>query len=647
MVAAQAAATQALAAARSEARAAGLAAGREEAQQAQAKHAAELATARREGRAAGEAAAARAAESAAEALLASAREEQRQADARERERALAAQRTQSEAALAEAKAAHQRELARLRDELRKELAGSGATRAEEKELAAAIERDRREALNDSEGGGGSTTDDWEADLFGDTTSAGQPVASTGGGGARASAAAELEDLFADVDGTEASPSGSADSDEEGYVHPVDGVWAWMRENVHGKLGYKNLSHFSRGPRRDVRKTRHELRAELSYRGWLWQNEVGSSGVRLVTELDIKVDDDKYATGIPDSLDDEDRRRPILTTKDFYIALAIDWFEVRAGYQIFSWGTGDLINPTNNLNPIDFSDPFDSRRIPVFATAITLDFDFISLELVSIPTFTRSRLPLRNRRFDALRESPLPVLSPEDPEQEVQNAQWAGRAAGHFGGFDVSLSGFTGFDDLPTARLLVIQQPVQALVIDPVYERIHILGADFATTLGVFGAEGRLGEVLGGIQLHGEAAHFFSEGRTRDDVLQYVIGINYQFVDLIAEHDVTLVLEYGSEFVTKRGEPQNGAGSTTLDRVFRSAILGRVSYEVSERFSVELNGALILYGSENGYLHPAVLWDVTDNLQLELAGDVFFGGKQTFFGQFKRDGRVIFAAQVVF
>ena len=51
---------------------------------------------------------------------------------------------------------------------------------------------------------------------------------------------------------------------------------------------------------------------------------------------------------------------------------IDWFEVRAGYQVFSWGTGDLFNPTNNLNPIDFSDLFDSRRMPVLATTVVLE-----------------------------------------------------------------------------------------------------------------------------------------------------------------------------------------------------------------------------------------------------------------------------------
>lgn len=611
----------------------------------------QLAKARADGKAAGEAAA----KQAVAAELASAR---RKADAEARrelegalEEAVAAERKKgaesTEAALAEARRRHERELRRLRDELKAELAAGGSSREEDQELAAALERDRKEALNESEGSGGgdSEVDDWEADLFGDSTpsseSSGGAATASGGGGADAD---DLEALFAD-DG-EADAGGGEVFEEEGEnLHPVDRAWAWARENIHGKAGYKNLTHFDRGAS-DARTTRHEFRGELSYRDWLWQNEVGSRGVRVVAELQVQADDDTYATGIPDSLDDDDRRRPILTTGDFYIALAIDWFEVRAGYQIFSWGTGDLLNPTNNINPIDFSDAFDSRRIPVMAAAITLDFDWISLEAVAVPTFTRSRLPLRNRRFDALRNSALPVLNPEDPEEEPENAQVAGRVIGHFGGVDVSLSGYRGFSDLPSARLVVIQQPIQALVVDPVYERIHVAGFDFATTLGIFGAEGSLGEFLGGIQIHGEAAHVFNESKFGDDFFQYVVGINYQFVDLIFEHDLTLVLEYASEYVTKDAEGTQANGNA-LDRVFRSSILARLAYDVSESISFEINGALILHGQESAYVHPAAKWNVTDNLQLELAGDIFWGPEGTFFGQFDKDTRVIFEARVVF
>jgi hypothetical protein len=608
-----------------------------------------LAKAKAEGRAAGEAAS----KQAVAAELASARREAEAKARRELEGALqdavAAERKRgadsTKEALASADRRHERELRRLRDELKAELAAGGSSREEDQELAAALERDRKEALNESEGGGGgSEVDDWEADLFGDSTprggSGGSGGGSSGSGGADTD---DLEALFADDGGS--GEEGGMFEEEGENLHPVDRAWAWARENIHGKAGYKNLTHFDRGAS-DARTTRHEFRAELSYRDWLWQNEVGSGGVRVVAELQVQADDDTYATGIPDSLDDDDRRRPILTTGDFYIALAIDWFEVRAGYQIFSWGTGDLLNPTNNINPIDFSDAFDSRRIPVMAAAITLDFDFISLEAVAVPTFTRSRLPLRNRRFDALRNSALPVLNPEDPEEEPENAQVAARAIAHVGGIDLSISGYRGFSDLPSARLVVIQQPIQALVVDPVYERIHVAGFDFATTLGIFGIEGGLGEFLGGIQVHGEAAHVFNESKFGDDFLQYVVGINYQFVDLIFEHDLTLVLEYASEYVTKDAEGTQANGNA-LDRVFRSSILARLAYEVNESISFEVNGALVLHGDENAYVHPAAKWNVTDNLQLELAGDIFWGAEGTFFGQFDKDTRVIFEARVVF
>ncbi len=651
VVAAKRATDQALASAREAAAAEGRRAGeREGRRKAERALAGRVAEARDEGRAAGEAAA----KQAVAAELASARQRGEAKARRELEGALeeavASERKRgadtTEAALAEARRSHERDLRHLRDELKAELAAGGSSRAEDQELAAALERDRKEALNESEssGGGSAQVDDWEADLFGDSTpSSGSGGGSGGSGGSGGGADADdLEALFADEGDSE---GGGAFEEEGENLHPVDRAWAWARENIHGKAGYKNLTHFDRGAS-DARTTRHEFRGELSYRDWLWQNEVGSSGVRVVAELQVQADDDTYATGIPDSLDDDDRRRPILTTGDFYIALAIDWFEVRAGYQIFSWGTGDLLNPTNNINPIDFSDAFDSRRIPVMAAAITLDFDFISLEGVVVPTFTRSRLPLRNRRFDALRNSALPVLNPEDPAEEAENAQVAARVIGHFGGVDLSLSGYRGFSDLPSARLVVIQQPIQALVVDPVYERIHVAGADFATTLGIFGAEGKLGEFLGGIQIHGEAAHVFNESKFGDDFFQYVVGINYQFVDLILEHDLTLVLEYASEYVTKKAEGTQVDGNA-LDRVFRSSILARLAYELNESISFEINGALILHGPENAYVHPAAKWNVTDNLQLEIGGDIFWGPEGTFFGQFDKDTRVIFEARVVF
>ncbi len=591
-----------------------------------------LEEARREAEAAGRAAVAaaraeahEAAEAAFEVELARARRAaQAEAEARaEEERAGA--RAQVEAAIREASGEAARrvaELERQRRELEARLTAA-TTRAEEEALARRLAEERARALDAVEpAGGGSASegvDDWDA-MF--------------------------DDAFAEAAPGEAGATPAAGEGET--LHPVDRAWRWLRQNVHGSIGYKNLTHFSAGFDRDQRQTRHELRVELEYRDWLVRDEAGTKGLRAVAGVDVRVDDAEYAAGVLQSVDDDERRRPIVVPDEAYLALTLDWFEARGGYQVFAWGSGDLFNPTDNLNPIDFSDLFDSRRIPVFAASITIDRGAWALELVSIPTFTRSRLPLQGERFDLLAGAPVPVLRPADPELTADNAQWAARAIARVGGVDMSLSGFTGWNDIPAPRLGILAGTGQP-VIDPVFERIHVLGADFATTLGIFGAEGRLGEVLGGVQLHGEAAHTWTEDEEGADYLQYVIGFNYMFVDLIAEHDLSIGLEYAGDVET-RSPAGDLASVPRVDRALKGAVLARLEYKIERQYldlALELTAALITHGPENALLHPAAKWRVTDALHLELGGDVFLGPDDTFFGRFRNDGRVTFLAKLTF
>lgn len=537
-------------------------------------------------------------------------------------RTAAEEQAKARAALAEqAKRAEEQkktELERLKEELEAELAGS-ATRAEEEALARELE-----AARDAEGGAGG--------------------AATGGGAAGGD---EWDSFFegggaGGAGGTTAEGEPAPEGDEAASLHPLEQAWGWAKENLHGSVGYKNLSHFSRG---DLRKTRHELRAKLEYRGWLWRTDDQASGLRLESALDVRVDDDKYAVAMPHGIDDEERRRPIVWPEELHLDLTIDLFTVRAGWQVYAWGTGDLFNPTDTINPIDFSDLFDTRRISVLSASAQVTTEHLSLEVVSVPSFTRSRLPLKGKRFDVLQTSPLPVLRPDDPAQTALNAQWGARATAHAGGWDVSVCGFTGWDDLPSARLALLSLNPLSIVIDPVFDRIHMAGADFATTLGFLGVQGRLGDLLAGVQLHGEVAHYWYEGPRTDDFAQYVFGLNYSFIDVILEHDITLVLEYAGDLTTS--EADEVLPGTRLNRVLRGAALARIVYAVDDDLSFEVNSAIITHGDENALIHPAATWNVTDNLRLVLGGDVFVGPEETFFGQFKRDGRVTFELKVVF
>lgn len=594
--------------------------------------------ARREAAEAARAAAEREAREAVEVELARAREaagadvDEAVRRAREDERA-AAERALADLAARE-EARRLKELEDLRAELQDEL-DAMETRAAEEYMARVLAEERAAALDRAQpAGGGSAAegassgggDDWDQYFSG---------ASSGGGGGGSGGGAS-DDPFA-----------AASASDGAGGHVVDRTWAWLQENIHGSLGYRNLSHFSRGGSRNLRKTRHELRVKLEYRDWLWRSDDALAGLRLVSVLDLRVDDADYAAGWQKGIDDEERRRPHLWPEELHLDLTWDWLTVKAGYQIFAWGTGDLFNPTDVLNPIDFSDLFDTRRISVMSASVEVTFDKVSLELVSIPSFTRSRLPLRGERFDVLSGiSPVPVLRPDDPDASVQNAQWGARLKGSAFGWDVSVSGFTGFDDLPTPRLAVRSLVPLDVVIDPVFDRFHMAGVDFATTLDFLGLGGKLGDVLAGIQLHGEAAHFFVEGQRQEDFLQYVLGLNYTWVDLIFEHDLTLVLEYAGDVSTSDADDAL-PGGVQLNRILRGAVLARLEYAVDEDLSFEVNAAVVTHGKENALIHPGVRWNVTDNLRLELGGDVFVGPEDTFFGQFRKGGRVIFDVKWVF
>ena len=575
-------------------------------------------------RAAEEAAQARVQE-AVEVELATAR---RQAEA-ERQRvvdeAVQAEQARGQEALRElARSEEQRrreELDALRQELAAELSGA-PTRADEEALGEELAAARRDALDQvappggGGAGGGGGDDDWEA-MFDDFGSGGSGDGGSGGAGGE-------EDLFA-VGGDE-------------QVGAIEGAWRWARRNVHGFIAYRNLSHFSRGEFRDLRKTRHEVRIRLSYADWLWRSEDALTGLRLVAALDIRDDDDDFTQGWPENVDDDRDNRPHVWPEELYLGGVHDWLELRAGWQRYAWGTGDLFNPTDNLNPIDFSDLFDPRRISVLSASARVQVDPLSLELVSIPTFTRTRIPLSGKRFDLLRGAPITVLRPDDPDLQLENMQWAARAVVRKFGWDVSISGFTGWDDIPSAALNTISVFPPLFQAVTRFERLHVLGLDFATTLGFMGIEGPVGDFLSRIQLHGEAAHSWHEGERLDDYVQYVVGINYQVVDIIFEHDLTIILEYAGDYRTHAAEqPFPGVN---LGRIFRGAVLFRLQYDVNEELSFELNGAVMTHGDENVYLRPGVTWKPTDWLSLELMGDVFLGPDETFFGQFERDGRVI-------
>ena len=186
-------------------------------------------------------------------------------------------------------------------------------------------------------------------------------------------------------------------------------------------------------------------------------------------------------------------------------------DIRIGRQRIAWGTGDGLNPTDNLNPDDLEDIFDFGR-HVGSNAVSLQYYLhdLTLQLVYIPVFTPAILPFGDWA-DAFRTTlPVPgevrIRSYQDTVRLPQNrlthtSSFAVKISGMLLGYDWSISYYQGRDDLPLLTSVALMPTDNVgefdLQAELTFPRFRVLGADFA------------GEIRG-VGLWAEAALFFPE-----------------------------------------------------------------------------------------------------------------------------------------
>jgi hypothetical protein len=238
-----------------------------------------------------------------------------------------------------------------------------------------------------------------------------------------------------------------------------------------------------------------------------------------------------------------RARPL----ENYVSWNPSGFKLAAGYQMFSWGVADKYNPTDNLNPRDYTVGVNADKIPALALdAVWYPSDAISVEGVFEPSAQTSIYPvdfasetdagassvstmiaqlayLKGASYnvtDTIADSPV-ALKPE-------NAIAGGKINYRSSVIDVSLSYLYDIDPYYTPVISTVVTPTSvtsANVVSTITlerKRIHHFGLDAKTTLGKFG-------------LWTEAAYNLTQNdgssgdyATRKSNLNYVVGADFNF-----------------------------------------------------------------------------------------------------------------------
>ena len=310
-------------------------------------------------------------------------------------------------------------------------------------------------------------------------------------------------------------------------------------------------------------------------------------------------------------------------REAYVDFSVGELDFRIGKQIIVWGRADELNPTDNLTPRDYTKlvpDSDDQRFGTSGVKLTEHFHDLALSAIWLPTFNSNVIPI----------APSPGVSYASQARQINQIAFKLDQTG--GAIDWSVSYFNGLNLNPDTMIGSISASGLNLVLKN--NRIRVLGADAATTLGQYG-------------LRAEAAYTWTSFYDTMDPLvtkpsfYAVLGADRNFGG-----DVNLNVQYYFRRVTGYQDPNGIASPLLRSLAIPEAVITnqyeRVEDGLTARVAANwLNDTLTgeftaLYSlTQHDYaLRPKLIYAFNDQVKGTIGADVFRGAENTYFGHFR-------------
>lgn len=333
-------------------------------------------------------------------------------------------------------------------------------------------------------------------------------------------------------------------------------------------------------------------------------------------------------------------------REAYVGVFPGPFDFYIGKQIIAWGRADAHNPTNVITPQKYisRSPFeDDRRDGNFLIRSQLNVEPVRVEALWIPVYAANELPIDQGMITTLlmeQLSSLPFgvnlheLTEKYPDASFKESGFAVRCNLELPAVDGSVSYFNGYNPMPGIDILVGGTGMVMEIMPSLKAyRMHMVGGDFATTLGSF------------IGLRGEVAfrNYFECYKKNAYIpypdLQYVVGIDKMIKDF------SFILQYAGMFVFDFEELEKS--SNPLDMLdyeleLKNRLINRQTDQVShsivfrpglsllhETLTLEIVGMWSI-STEELLLRPKISYQVTDAVTATLGGELYVGADETMF-----------------
>lgn len=324
--------------------------------------------------------------------------------------------------------------------------------------------------------------------------------------------------------------------------------------------------------------------------------------------------------------DRTPQRQAISVRRLSATLARGPITIDVGKQFIRWGKTDIVTPTDRFAPRDFLNVINSEFLAVSGARGVVQAGTHTLDLVWVPVFTPSRIPLLNQRWvpvapEAVAFDDLGAIFPDGSQVGLRYSRIAAR-------LEYSVSVFNGFNHLPnieastTVGAEIAARSTASSVAGPasidlrrVYPAMRSYGGDLALPTRWF-------------TIKGEAAYSSSGTPGTDDYVLYVIQLERQ------SGEWQLVAGYAGQVVTARRALVNFAPDRGLTR----ALVARAAYTIGPNRSVGFEGAV----RQNGRgVYSKIEYSQArgQHWRATVTGILIGGQRDDFLGQYNRNSHI--------
>ncbi|MDB4476028.1 AMIN domain-containing protein [bacterium] len=309
----------------------------------------------------------------------------------------------------------------------------------------------------------------------------------------------------------------------------------------------------------------------------------------------------------------------------------DW---RLGKQQVVWGQADGIKVLDVVNPQSFRefilDDFDDSRIPLWTANVTVPVgDAASLQLLWIPDTTYHELAERDTPFAfssprIIPQVPITGLVEADKPDNIFSDSDAGFAlSGFVAGWDLSLNYLYRYLDAPVLPVRV--RGPMSLLVEPEYQRSHLLGGTFSNA-------------FGDVTLRGELAYNSDTFQPTNTLANEAVAESSEFsaligVDWALSMDALISAQVFNSYLFDHTDSMaRDESEQTLTLLYQQDFAN-----ATWRFR-----GIGIHSINDGdtQLQLKLSYWLASELQLWLGADTFSGNRQGLFGQFGDNDRVL-------